>query len=39
MMAHHVRTSGDDLIITDGNNTIRLEHVAKADLDFSDFYY
>jgi Ca2+-binding RTX toxin-like protein len=39
IMAHHVKVSGSDLLIHSGGDSIRLEHVAKSDLDFHDFYY
>jgi Ca2+-binding RTX toxin-like protein len=39
MIAHHLKVSGDDLVIHAGNDSITLEHVSKAALDFHDFYY
>jgi Ca2+-binding RTX toxin-like protein len=37
--AHHLSVSGNDLVITAGADTLTIEHMAKAQLDASDFVF
>jgi Ca2+-binding RTX toxin-like protein len=39
LQAHHLKVSGDDLIIRYGHDSITISNMGKADLDVSDFQF